>query len=478
MLSIPDFSKSKILVVGDIMLDRYWHGGAKRISPEAPVPVVSVKQTINKPGGAANVALNLAVLGCDVTLLGITGQDEAGACVKHQLGESKIKCHFITDKKLPTITKLRIISQHQQLIRMDFEEDLSCADLSSLKSTFHHLLDSADVILFSDYAKGTLAEIKALIGLARKAKKYIIVDPKGNDFEKYKGVNLLTPNSSEFEAVAGSASNNSAVEEKALKLAECYQFEALLVTRGEQGMSLIQPNEDPKHIQAKAKEVYDVTGAGDTVISVLAAAYAAKFSLQDAADLSNIAAGIVVGKLGTATVTKSELRMALKENQEHDQGILSESQLLECVMDAKIKNEKVVMTNGCFDILHAGHVSYLEQARQKGDRLIVAVNDDNSVKRLKGGNRPIVPLEQRMAVLAGLSSVDWVVSFSEDTPERLICSVLPNVLVKGGDYEPEDIAGYSCIKAHGGEVEVMSFLNGSSTTKIIKSITEDGKRDE
>lgn len=469
-LNVPDFSKSNILVVGDLMLDRYWHGGAKRISPEAPVPVVNVNKIQDRPGGAANVALNLAVLGCNVTLLGISGEDEAGNCLTQLLRDSNVNCEIIRESSVPTITKLRIISQHQQLIRLDFEENLASFESAPLVDKFSELLDSSDVVLLSDYAKGTLSNIEGLISLAKEKNKFIIVDPKGTDFGKYSGVNLLTPNNSEFEGVAGTIKDNEDLLQKANQLISDVDISALLVTRGELGMSLIQAGNQTKHIQAKAKEVFDVTGAGDTVISVLSAAYSAGMSLEDAAELSNVAAAIVVGKLGTATVTESELRLALKENQEHIQGVVSEAQLLDCVKDAKVRNEKVVMTNGCFDILHAGHVSYLEQARQMGDRLIVAVNDDDSVKRLKGDTRPIVPLEQRMAVLAGLSSVDWVVSFSEDTPERLICHVLPELLVKGGDYQPKDIAGYECVTSNQGEVRVLDFLKDCSTSKIVQKI--------
>ena len=475
-LVIPEFSKSKILVIGDIMLDRYWHGGTKRISPEAPVPVVNVNQIQDKPGGAANVALNLAVLGCQVTLLGITGNDEAGSKLKQLLEQQNVDCRILREENIPTITKLRVLSQHQQLIRMDFEEDLIHSDLNQLQQSFESLVHDFDVVLFSDYGKGTLSNIQNLIQHCKLKNKFVIVDPKGNDFAKYQEANLITPNNSEFEAIVGSASNDSIVEEKAKNIIDEYNLSALLVTRGEHGMSLIAPDETVKHIQAKAKEVFDVTGAGDTVISVLSAAYAAGMSLEDAAELSNIAAGIVVGKLGTATVTESELRLALKENQGHDQGVVSESQLMDCVKDAKARGERVVMTNGCFDILHAGHVSYLEQARQLGDRLIVAVNDDNSVKRLKGEARPIVPLEQRMAVLAGLSSVDWVVSFSEDTPERLICKILPDLLVKGGDYKPEDIAGYECVMESNGEVQVLFYIEDISTSNIVQKINAENSK--
>ena len=273
--------------------------------------------------------------------------------------------------------------------------------------------------------------------------------------------------------MVGLCADETDIVEKGLKLIDAIDIDALLVTRGEQGMTLIQAGAEPLHLPTHAREVFDVTGAGDTVISVLAAALAAGQSLEQATALSNLAAGIVVGKLGTATVSVPELQRALHQLDESEQSLVTEQQLLEMISIARAHGESIVMTNGCFDILHAGHVTYLNQARRLGDRLVVAVNDDASVKRLKGETRPVNHLQERMEVLAGLGSVDWVVPFSEDSPERLICSVLPDVLVKGGDYRPEQIAGYDCVKANGGEVVVLAFREGCSTTRIIESITKE-----
>ncbi|MDH3326198.1 MAG: bifunctional D-glycero-beta-D-manno-heptose-7-phosphate kinase/D-glycero-beta-D-manno-heptose 1-phosphate adenylyltransferase HldE [Gammaproteobacteria bacterium] len=469
-LKIPNFSKSRLLVVGDLMLDRYWHGGARRISPEAPVPVVGIDKIEERPGGAANVAYNLSALGCGVTLQGVVGKDEAADRLEHLLNNVNVNCRFLVQSDVPTITKLRVISQHQQLIRLDFEEILSSILVEEINESFAALVRSHELVLFSDYGKGVLQDVQTLIKIANQHNKPVVIDPKGSDFSKYKNSTLMTPNAKEFEAVVGECKSDEAVETRGRNLLDELNLKALLVTRGEHGMSLMQRDDSVLHITTDAKEVYDVTGAGDTVISVFSAALARGLPLKECARLANVAAGIAVGKLGTATVTTSELRSALKGKQSHEQGIMSEDDLLAAVADAKVQKKKIVMTNGCFDLLHAGHIAYLEQARLLGDKLIVAVNSDDSVKRLKGNSRPIIPLEQRMAVLSGLSSVDWVVPFSEDTPERLMRAVLPDILVKGGDYQVEDIAGYGCVTENGGVVEVLQFLNGCSTSKIVEKI--------
>ena len=298
----------------------------------------------------------------------------------------------------------------------------------------------------------------------------MLVDPKGTDFERYRGATLLTPNLSEFEAVVGKCKDEAQIVERGMQLVAHYELSALLVTRSENGMTLLQPGKAPLHLPTQAQEVYDVTGAGDTVIGVLAASLAAGDDLEAACFLANAAAGVVVGKLGTSTVSPVELENAIHARPESGFGIMTEAQLKEAVALARQRGEKVVMTNGVFDILHAGHVSYLSNARKLGDRLIVAVNSDASTKRLKGDSRPVNPLENRMIVLGALESVDWVVSFEEDTPQRLIASILPDLLVKGGDYKPEQIAGSEEVWANGGEVRVLNFEDGISTTNIIKRI--------
>ena len=469
-IQIPSFDRARVLVVGDVMLDRYWHGATSRISPEAPVPVVHVGQSEERAGGAANVALNISSLGAQACLLGITGDDEAAVSLEALLGGAGIRCAFQKMADTATVTKLRVISRHQQLIRLDFEDGFADVDTDTLLQQYRQELENCDVVVLSDYGKGTLTRIEPLIAAARAAGKPVLVDPKSKDFTAYAGAALITPNMHEFEQVVGVCENEQALIEKSAELMERLDLGALLVTRGEQGMTLLRKGEPELHLPTHAQEVFDVTGAGDTVISVLAAALAAGEDLPSATALANLAAGIVVGKLGTASVSVPELRRSVLVGQDAGFGVMSQSQLQIAVEDACSHGERIVMTNGCFDILHAGHVAYLDQARRLGDRLVVAVNDDDSVRRLKGKGRPINPVDRRMTVLAALGSVDWVVPFSEDTPERLVCELKPDLLAKGGDYKPQDIAGYDCVTRNGGEVVVLGFEDGCSTSDIIETI--------
>ncbi len=471
-INIPVFDQARVLVVGDIMLDRYWHGATSRISPEAPVPVVHVGQSEERAGGAANVALNIVALGAQTCLLGVTGDDEPADSLETLLSATGIDCHFQKIADTPTVTKLRVISRHQQLIRLDFEDGFDAIDGAALMDSYRQELDSCDVVVLSDYGKGTLADIEPLITLARAAGKPVLIDPKALDFSRYRGATLITPNMAEFELVAGRCDSEQALIEKGNRLLEQYDLEALLVTRGEHGMTLLRRDSPEFHLPTQAREVFDVTGAGDTVISVLAAALAAGEDLPAATALANLAAGIVVGKLGTASVSVPELRRTAQHGQDAGFGEMNAGQLQIAVEDARSHGERIVMTNGCFDILHAGHVAYLAEARRLGDRLIVAINDDDSVKRLKGAGRPINQLDRRITVLAALESVDWVVPFSEDTPEQLICTIGPDLLVKGGDYQPEDIAGYDCVMQRGGDVVVLGFEDGCSTSRIIDAIRQ------
>jgi D-beta-D-heptose 7-phosphate kinase/D-beta-D-heptose 1-phosphate adenosyltransferase len=470
-LKVPEFDAVRVLVAGDLMLDRYWYGNTARISPEAPVPVVHVRSDAERPGGAGNVGANIVSLGAKATVIGVGGVDAAARSLVAALAALGVDCEMVESPAATTIVKLRVISRHQQLIRLDFEGDLGVVDRAALARAFAARLPEADVVVLSDYAKGTLGDPQALIKAARAAGKPVLVDPKGRDFVKYRGATLLTPNLGEFEAVVGPAHEDEALAVKGEALRAELGLDALLVTRSERGMSLIRASTAPLHLPAQAIEVFDVTGAGDTVIGVLAAALGAGLNMAEATRLANVAAGLTVAKLGAASVTPVELRMAISRTMsEAPHGVLGEGELLDAVGHARSKGESIVMTNGCFDILHAGHVAYLRQAKRRGDRLIVAVNDDASVTKLKGDGRPVNALADRMAVLAALECVDWVVPFSEDTPERLICRVLPDVLVKGGDYEPEQIAGHGCVTKNGGKVEVLSFVPGASTTKIIDAI--------
>jgi len=468
--TLPDTARAKLMVVGDIMLDRYWSGGTSRISPEAPVPVVQVECCEERVGGAANVALNIAALGAQVSLSGIVGADEAAQTLDKLLTNSDIDSQLLRRDDCTTITKLRVMSRHQQLIRLDFEDHSQVNGAASLAEKTAASLNDVDVLVLSDYGKGSLAAVHEIISAAKAAKLPVLVDPKGTDFAKYKGATLLTPNLGEFEAVVGHCVDDDELVAKGEALRSKLELKALLVTRSEHGMTLLVDGETPLHLPTRAREVFDVTGAGDTVIGVLAAVLAAGESLTTAATLANAAAGVVVGKLGAATVSAQELEAALNEQSSVQRGVINEAGLVDFVAEVRARGETVVMTNGCFDLLHPGHITYLEEAAALGDHLIVAVNDDDSVRKLKGKGRPINKLADRMHMLAALSCVDWVVSFSEDTPERLICVVAPNVLVKGGDYRPEQIAGHDCVLDNGGEVKVLSFKKGYSSTDVIQRI--------
>jgi D-beta-D-heptose 7-phosphate kinase/D-beta-D-heptose 1-phosphate adenosyltransferase len=468
-LTVPDFSKLKVLVAGDAMLDEYWFGDTGRISPEAPVPVVRARSAEQRPGGAANVALNVAALGARSVLTAVVGRDERGEQLARSLEQRGVRCELVRSAELPTIHKLRVLARSQQLLRIDAEQSLqSCA--AELGAKFAHLLPQADAVVLSDYGKGTLSRVGELIALTRAAETPALVDPKGTDFERYRGAYALTPNRSEFEAVVGACRDEADLLRKGEALRAELELTLLLVTRGEQGMTLFEQGTEPLTLPTQAREVFDVTGAGDTVIALLGAGVAAGLAPADAAALANLGAGIVVGKIGVATASRSELQRALHAQGSGGRGLVDLPELVALVAEAKARGERVVLTNGCFDILHAGHVSYLEEAKSCGDRLVVAVNDDDSVRRLKGATRPVNSLADRMAVLAGLASVDWVVPFSEDTPAELIAKVLPDVLVKGGDYRVEQIAGGDTVLRNGGEVRVLGFKPGRSTSALIDAL--------
>ncbi|WP_075880515.1 bifunctional D-glycero-beta-D-manno-heptose-7-phosphate kinase/D-glycero-beta-D-manno-heptose 1-phosphate adenylyltransferase HldE [Vreelandella massiliensis] len=471
-IDLTALEHARVLVVGDVMLDRYWHGGTSRISPEAPVPVVRVEDADDRPGGAANVALNIAALGARAALAGVVGQDENASLLNDSLVTSGVSTYFQRSADIPTITKLRVMSRNQQLLRLDFEQRLDNVDTQPLLDSVANALPECDVMVLSDYGKGTLNQVEKLIELAKAAGKRVLIDPKGQDFRKYRGASLITPNLGEFEAIVGHCESDAQLAERGEALRAELELEALLITRSEKGMTLIREGHAPLHLPTRAQEVFDVTGAGDTVIGLMGLALAAGHWLPEAMMLANLGAGLVVAKPGTATLSIAELYTALHGDTLAEFGVIEQSPLIEAVRAAQARGERVVMTNGCFDILHAGHVAYLEQAKRLGDRLIVAVNDDASIARLKGPQRPINPLNRRMQVLAGLGAVDWVVPFSDDTPQALIEAVLPDVLVKGGDYHPDDIAGGAAVKANGGEVRVLGFEDGVSTTAMIDTILD------
>ena len=465
LANLPDFSTARILVIGDVMLDRYWSGQAARISPEAPVPIVKVKTIEERVGGAANVALNIAKLGGKVTLIGVIGDDSDGNQLQQMLRAEGVECDFIVERNLHTICKLRVMAQHQQLIRVDFEETPLNFNYADLSVRLKNHLEKNDVVVFSDYGKGSLKNVADYISTSKKARLKTLVDPKGTDYSRYQNADLITPNLGELKAVVGEGEIETLIE-KGRELLAVQKIENLLLTRGEAGMSLID-SKSTYSLPAQAKDVFDVTGAGDTVISVMALGLAINLPLQEAMVLANLAAGIVVGKVGTSTVSTLELTREMHTHR-NTFGVVSEDELVEIMQRAKVQGEKFVMTNGCFDLLHIGHITYLQQAKALGDRLIVAVNSDESVKILKGNSRPINDLSARMAILAALECVDWVVSFSEETPERIYNKLLPNVLVKGGDYKIEDVVGGEAVIANGGAVKILSFVDGYSTSKLIE----------
>ena len=473
MSALPDMSASNVTVIGDVMLDRFWTGATQRMSPEAPVPVVNVSSQEDRAGGAGNVAVNLAQLGLTVSLVGLCGDDDHARALRRCVEEAGVRWN-VMPCAAETIVKLRVLSRNQQLLRMDFEESLSPhANDLFVGFAAQHLID-ADLIVFSDYAKGSLALIESLIARCRSLGKTTLVDPKGHEFERYRGATVLTPNLTELEAVVGPCQDDATLIAKAETLRSALELEAILVTRSEAGMTLIQAGSAPQHFAASAQEVFDVTGAGDTVIATLAGCLSAGLPMAEAARIANRAAGVVVAKLGTASVTPDELTMVGEglRGAPDRQGVVSASDMLDVVAEARGRGQRVVMTNGCFDLLHPGHIAYLEQAATLGDMLLVAVNDDDSVRRLKGDARPVNAIADRMAVLVGLSAVDYVLPFSEDTPAKLIEALAPDVLVKGGDYVVEEIAGHESVMARGGEVVVLDFLEGHSTSSLIDRLSD------
>ena len=457
------------------MLDEYWFGDTGRISPEAPVPVVQTRRTEHRPGGAANVACNIAALGAEVHLAAAVGKDDRGRDLEEKLAAAAVTCHFHRANGTRTIHKLRVLSRNQQLIRLDSEETFANS-AAALAEIFAGLAGDADAIVLSDYGKGSLADVEKLIAHGLDCGVPVLVDPKGRNFERYSRATVLTPNQSEFAAAAGTWSTEAEFLRRGDTLARELGLQALLVTRGERGMTLFPRDDQPLTLAAEAREVFDVTGAGDTVIGLMAAGMGCGLTVEAAAALANLGAGLVVRKIGVASVRRSELRLALHRKGAGGRGLVGAEETASLVEECRARGERVVMTNGCFDLLHAGHVSFLEEAKALGERLVVAVNTDDSVTRIKGAGRPINTLADRMAVLAGLAAVDWVVPFSADTPAELIARLLPDILVKGGDYRREEIVGGQTVLRNGGEVRILSLKEGRSTSAMIDAIRNDHRR--
>lgn len=471
------FGQRRILVVGDLMLDRYLWGEVRRISPEAPVPVLRLVRETEVAGGAANVARNLSALGLSVDLAGMIGDDQAGTRLLGLLRDAQVgTATVLASTARVTSTKMRAIASHQQMLRIDHEEDgpLPPALEDRLLAAVEPLLSKVDGLLLSDYAKGVLtgALCQRLISAAVERGLPVLVDPKGRDFSRYRQATLITPNRTELAQALGQPPEDlSALLAGAERLRAALELEAMVVTLGELGMALVDAK-GVTRLPALAREVFDVSGAGDTAIAVLAAAQVAGLPLCDAVALANAGAGVVVGRVGTAQLETSELLAAMDHANAARQAdkILTPEALARRLRLWRDQGERIVFTNGCFDLLHAGHVSYLEQARHYGQRLIVGLNSDTSVREIKGPGRPVTSEADRARVLAALAAVDAVVLFSEPTPLRLIRDIRPDVLVKGADYRPEDVVGADDVERHGGQLVLIPLLADRSTSAIIGTI--------
>lgn len=474
LLAVLDrYTGLRIWVVGDLMLDEYVMGAVERISPEAPVPVVRVRDTEHRLGGAANVARQVAALGAEVCLAGVIGDDAAGEDFLRLCAASHLDTSAVV--KLPerrTTRKLRVLGHSQQLLRLDWEDAKPCAPQVTVRM-ISKLTEGPrpDAIILSDYAKGVLTAetIAGLTGL--RGTGPIVVDPKHRDFTRYRGATTITPNLRELEAAAGQtldADDAAAVAAAARPLAEAAGLEAMVVTLGDRGMLVVPKQGHYTAVPAIQRAVYDVTGAGDTAISVLTLSLAAKAPLLAAAQLANAAAGVSVGQIGAVAVDASSIRDALAARP--DSKILSRDDLVARAATWRMAGKRIVFTNGCFDLLHAGHLSLLSQAAKLGDVLVLAINSDASVRRLKGAERPLVPQEDRAAVLAALEFVDAVTIFDEDTPLEVLQSVRPQVLVKGGDYKLETVVGRDFMEATGGRVTLVPLTPEKSTTALVERI--------
>jgi D-beta-D-heptose 7-phosphate kinase/D-beta-D-heptose 1-phosphate adenosyltransferase len=467
----------RLLVVGDLMLDEYLWGKAERISPEAPVQVVEVTREDVRLGGAGNVINNLVALGCRVVACSVIGGDDNGTILQRAFTGKGVDVNGVfQDPMRATSKKTRVVAANQQIVRIDREskESISAEFEERILEFISEREGQFKAILISDYAKGVLTPktLEGIISIARKMKVPVVVDPKGMNYSKYSGASILTPNRKEAEIAAGiTIVDEQSLKAVALKLLDDVDLEALLITRSEQGMSLFLRGGETVHIPTVAREVYDVTGAGDTVLAVLGLALACGRDYADAAQLANVAAGIAVGKVGTSTVSPAEIIDAVGHGHRDSETKIKNLDVLAAIIETeKAKGKIVVFTNGCFDLLHAGHVKYLQKARSFGDLLVLGLNSDSSVRRLKGDKRPLINEAERGHILSALDCVDYVVIFQEDTPLKLIETLKPTVLVKGGDYTPDRVVGKEIVESWGGRVELVEFVDGKSTTNIIEKI--------
>jgi len=476
---INDFTFGRVLIIGDLLLDCYIHGSVDRISPEAPVPVLLRAKHSTVPGGAANVAMNAAALGCAVSLVGLVGQDTSAQELRQAIARQNTISldHLVDDADWVTITKTRVLSGRQQIVRIDDEPSIIVPPVIQEKLIASALtaLDAADVVVCSDYAKGVLSDevLQAVIQAANLRGIPVVVDPKRKDLSAYKGAQLITPNRKELSSATGlPVGTDTEIHFAALAAQEQFGGD-VLVTRSEEGMTLLERNGRMTHAHVPKSEVFDVSGAGDTVVATIAAMISAKADLQTAMVIATNAASIVVGKLGTATVSRAELSAALKSKIEKDGVIASLAEARSIIEAWRHHGARIVFTNGCFDLLHPGHIALIRAAAQEGDKLIVALNSDDSVRRLKGVERPLQDEQARATVMGALRDVDLVVIFDEDTPYETIAALKPDILVKGADYTEDQVVGGDVVKSYGGRVVLANLVSGRSTTSIVKKMKAD-----
>jgi len=470
-------AEKKVLVVGDLMLDMYIWGKTSRISPEAPVPVVEVERDELRLGGAGNVVNNLLSLGCRVAVASVVGADDDGRKLLDLVGRAGVATTgVLLSAQRVTSRKSRVLASHQQMLRIDREckYEISAAEQTALLRFVRQELSDTAVVILSDYLKGVLTPelLQGVINLCRQAGIPVIADPKGADFTRYQGATLLTPNRREAEVASGVVIKDEvSLLTAGQRLRNQFLLDALVLTRSEEGMSLFLADGSVEHLPTEAREVFDVSGAGDTVLAVIGACLAAGCPLTTAARLANLAAGLVVAKLGTSTVSAKEIcaEFARRNCQPHGK-ILSRTELAFLLGVEREKGRRIVFTNGCFDLLHAGHVKYLQQARKLGDLLVLGLNSDASIRRLKGEKRPLLDEAERAQILAALDCIDYVTIFSEDTPQDLLASVRPDILVKGGDYLAEEVVGKALVESYGGRVALIPFVDGKSTSNIIDTV--------
>ena len=465
-----NFGKIRVLLIGDVMLDKYVFGNIDRISPEAPVPVFLSKNKKTVLGGAGNVLNNLSSLGAAVTFLSVIGKDLVAKDIKSKLKKNKLsKCFLYEEKKITSTSKTRYLTNNQQIIRIDEEESNPIPKKAEefILDKYNKEIKKIDVVILSDYNKGVLTGnlCKRVIEVAKRYSIPVIVDPKNKDFSIYKGSTLITPNQKEAAEISKLECDTNEQAEKCSKyIIENFNIKNVIITRGEKGLTFYNKKK-VIHAPTKKIEVYDVSGAGDTVISIVSLCVASSFKLEDTLSLANKAAGIVVGKLGTSTIEKSDLLN--NKNTYFESKVLNVKELLKAINNDKQKGLKVGFTNGCFDIIHNGHISYLKNSKSLCDKLVVAINSDSSVKKIKGENRPINSQTKRAIVLEALSFIDYVVIFNDTTPLKLINKIRPDLITKGGDYKNLKIVGEDEIKKWGGKTYILEYVKGQSTTNIL-----------